>query len=54
MVGVAVIVDRSNGSVILHKNQLSLVTMEVKSYESHELPEELAELPIEKPGSRNL
>ncbi len=54
VVGVAVIVDRSNGAVILHKNQYSLVPMEVKSYEEHEIPEALAKLPVEKPGSRSL
>lgn len=54
VVGVAVIVDRSNGSVVLHENQFSLVPMEVKSYEEYEIPESLAKLPIEKPGSRSL
>lgn len=54
VVGVAVIVDRSNGTVVLHGNQFSLVQMEVKSYEEHEIPDNLAQLPIEKPGSRSL
>ena len=54
VVGIAVIVDRSNGSVVLHENQFSLVPMEVKSYEEYEIPESLAKLPIEKPGSRSL
>ena len=54
VVGVAIIVDRSNGTVVLHDNQFSLVQMEVKSYEEHEIPDDLAQLPIEKPGSRSL
>ena len=54
VMGVAVIVDRSNGSVVLHKNQFSLVPMEVLSYEESEIPEELAEIPTTKPGSRSL
>ena len=52
--GVGVIVDRSSGSVILHQNQLSLASLEVKSYNSNEIPAELASMPIEKPGSRSL
>ena len=52
--GVGVIVDRSSGSVTLHQNQLSLASLEVKSYNSNEIPAELASMPIEKPGSRSL
>ena len=52
--GVGVIVDRSSGSVILHQNQLSLASLEVKSYNLNEIPAELASIPIEKPGSRSL
>ena len=52
--GVGVIVDRSSGSVTLHQNQLSLASLEVKSYNVNEIPAELASIPIEKPGSRSL
>ena len=54
VMGVAVIVDRSNGLVGLHENQFSLVPMEVLSYEESEIPEELAAIPTTKPGSRSL
>ena len=54
VVGVAVIVDRSNGAVVLHHNQFSLVPMEVLSYEENEIPESLASIPTSKPGSRSL
>ena len=54
VMGVAVIVDRSNGSVVLHVNQFSLVPMEVLSYEESKIPEELAAIPTTKPGSRSL
>ena len=54
VVGVAVIVDRSNGAVVLHHNQFSLVPMEVLSYEENEIPESLALIPTSKPGSRSL
>tara|TARA_Y100000739_G_C20597770_1_gene461289 strand:- start:118 stop:693 length:576 start_codon:yes stop_codon:yes gene_type:complete len=52
--GVGVIVDRSSGSVVLHQNQLSLTSLEVKSYNLNEIPPELASIPIAKPGSRSL
>ena len=52
--GVGVIVDRSSGSVVLHQNQISLASLEVKTYNLNEIPAELASIPIEKPGSRSL
>ena len=54
VVGVAVIVDRSNGKVVLHDNQFSIVPMEVKSYDESDIPDFLAKIPIQKPGSRSL
>ena len=54
VMGVAVIVDRSNGTAVLHKNQFSLVTMEVLSYEESEIPKALEAIPTTKPGSRSL
>ena len=54
VMGVAVIVDRSNGTVALHKNQFSLVTMEVLSYEESKIPKALEAIPTTKPGSRSL
>ena len=54
IVGVGVIVDRSNGEVVLHDNQLSIASLKVNSYDSNEVPSELASIPVEKPGSRSL
>ena len=54
IVGVGVIVDRSNGEVALHDNQLSIASLKVNSYDSNEVPSELASVPVEKPGSRSL
>ena len=54
IVGVGAIVDRSSGEVVLHDNQLSLASLKVNSYDSNEVPSELASLPVEKPGSRSL
>ena len=54
IVGVGVIVDRSSGEVVLHDNQLSIASLKVNSYDSNEVPSELASIPVEKPGSRSL
>ncbi|MBC8346050.1 MAG: orotate phosphoribosyltransferase [Candidatus Marinimicrobia bacterium] len=54
VVGVGVIVDRSNGTIVLHNNQYSIVPLEVLSYEENEIPAELAAIPTTKPGSRSL
>ena len=54
VVGVGVIVDRSNGKVRLHDNQFSIVKLQVESFDEKEVPAELASIPIEKPGSRSL
>ena len=54
VVGVGIIVDRSNGNIILHNNQFSIVKLEVESFDENEIPEDLAKMPIQKPGSRSL
>ena len=54
VVGVGIIVDRSNGNIIIHDNQFSIVKLEVESFDENEIPEDLAKIPIEKPGSRSL
>ena len=54
VVGVGVIVDRSNGKVVLHENQFSIVPLEVNSYNEDDIPEFLKSIPIQKPGSRSL
>ena len=52
--GVGVLVDRSNGSVTLHNNQYSIVKLDAVSYGEDEVPDDLAAIPIQKPGSRYL
>ena len=54
IVGLGVLVDRSNGKVKLHKNQYSIVKLDAKSYGDDEIPDSLAKIPIQKPGSRYL
>jgi orotate phosphoribosyltransferase len=51
---VASIVDRSGGQVDFGRKFVSLLSMEIKSYESGECPLCKQGLPVVKPGSRNL
>ena len=54
IVGVGVLVDRSAGAVKLHDNQFCVTELEVVSYGADKVPEELASIPVLKPGSRSL
>tara|TARA_B100001996_G_C18616011_1_gene575766 strand:- start:337 stop:912 length:576 start_codon:yes stop_codon:yes gene_type:complete len=54
IIGVGVLVDRSNGKANLHPKQFSIIELEAVSYEESEIPEDLALIPIQKPGSRFL
>lgn len=54
LIGVGVLVDRSNGTVHLHNNQFSIVRMDATSFPENEIPQELADLPVQKPGSRSI
>ncbi len=53
IIGLGVFVDRSNGSVILHKNHYSIVKLDIASYSEKSIPASLSSIPIQKPGSRN-
>ena len=52
--GVGVLVDRSNGQAKLHKNQFSIIELEAVSFEPDKVPDNLKDIPIQKPGSRNI
>jgi len=54
IVGVGVIVDRSNGTVQLHPSQFAVLAMDSTSYLPADIPPELARIPAVKPGSRNI
>tara|TARA_B100000586_G_scaffold229907_1_gene178456 strand:+ start:255 stop:833 length:579 start_codon:yes stop_codon:yes gene_type:complete len=54
IVGVGVLVDRSGGAVKLHNNQFCVTELKAVSYGAGEVPEELANIPALKPGSRSL
>ena len=52
VIGVGVVVDRSNGNVKLHEDQFSVTMQEAVSFSEDEIPEWLAAIPTSKPGSR--
>ena len=52
ILGIGVLVDRSNGDVQLHNNQYSIIKLNAESYHEDEMPKKLAAIPIQKPGSR--
>lgn len=49
---VAIIVDRSNGTVDLGVPLFSLISLTVETFEADKLPPDLAALPTSKPGSK--
>ncbi len=50
--GVAMIVDRSNGVVNLGVPTVSLIALQVETFEADKLPPDLANTPAVKPGSK--
>jgi orotate phosphoribosyltransferase len=49
--GIAMLVDRSSGSARFEVPAVSLLELSFPTYPAHELPAELAAIPVEKPGS---
>lgn len=54
LLGAACLIDRSNGRADIGIPLVALVTLDVPDYAPDALPPELAALPAEKPGSRDL
>ena len=54
LVGAACLIDRSNGKADVGAPLVSLLRLDVPDYAPDELPPELAAIPPEKPGSRDL
>lgn len=54
IIGVGVVVDRSNGTASLHNNQFAVTEQEAVSYAPEDVPEDLMKIPVQKPGSRHL
>ena len=52
VVGVATIVDRSNGAVSFGVPFESLIALKVETFEADKLPPDLASIPASKPGSK--
>jgi orotate phosphoribosyltransferase len=52
VVGVATIVDRSNGTVNFGVPFASLITLQVETFKPDKLPPDLAAIPAVKPGSK--
>jgi orotate phosphoribosyltransferase len=52
VVGVAILVDRSNGNVKFGVPLLSLIALHVEAFEPARLPPDLAAIPAVKPGSK--
>jgi orotate phosphoribosyltransferase len=52
VVGVAMVVDRSNGAVSLGVPTISLIALQVETFDPNNLPPDLAKTPAVKPGSK--
>jgi len=52
VLGVAIVVDRSNGSVDFGVPFESLISLQVETFDPTKLPPDLAKIPIVKPGSK--
>ncbi len=52
VVGVAILVDRSNGAVKFGVPLFSLIALAVEAYEPSKMPPDLAAIPALKPGSK--
>jgi len=52
VVGVAIVVDRSNGSAQFGVPMVSLISLRVETFEPDKLPPDLSAIPLAKPGSK--
>ena len=51
-VGIAMVVDRSNGAVKFDAPHVSLIALQVETFDPTKLPPDLARIPAVKPGSK--
>ena len=51
-VGIAMVVDRSNGAVKFDAPHVSLIALQVETFDPSKLPPDLARIPAVKPGSK--
>jgi orotate phosphoribosyltransferase len=52
VLGLAMVVDRSNGQTQLGVPQFSLIALQVETFDPNNLPPDLAKTPAVKPGSK--
>ena len=52
IIGVGVLVDRSNGTAKIHPKQYSITSLNLESFDNNNVPSDLAKIPIQKPGSK--
>jgi orotate phosphoribosyltransferase len=52
VLGVGMVVDRSNGQTQLGVPQFSLIALQVEAFDPNQLPPDLAKIPAVKPGSK--
>jgi len=52
VVGAAMVVDRSNGRTELGVPLFSLIALQVETFDPNSLPDDLAKIPVVKPGSK--
>jgi len=52
VLGVSMVVDRSNGQTRLGVPMFSLIALQVETFEPNNLPPDLAKIPAVKPGSK--
>jgi len=50
--GVAMVVDRSNGAANLGVPTVSLIALQVETFDPNNLPADLQKIPAVKPGSK--
>lgn len=54
VIGATCLIDRSNGTADVGVPLVSLMKMEVRTFPADQVPPELADVPVVKPGSRNI
>ena len=54
LLGYACIIDRSNDNLLIEDKIISQIKIEIPIFNNDNLPENLKEIPVTKPGSRNL
>ena len=52
IIGVGVLVDRSNETAKVHTKQYSIINLNLESFSEGNVPSDLAKIPIQKPGSK--